>query len=132
MANDLNLCVFIGRLGRDVEIKYLESGTSVSNFSIAVNSKYKDNETTTWINLVAWGKLSEICSDYLGKGDQVQVTCRYQTRQYEDKEGNKRYNHEFVVQSMQMLGGGSSSGSSGDDNDDYQASDEDVNTEIPF
>jgi len=106
MGNDLNLCVFIGNLGKAVEERFIESGTSVSNFSIAVNSKYKDTETTTWVNLVAWGKLSEICAKYLASGDKVQVTAKYQTRKYEDKDGNNRYNHEFVVQSMQMLGSG--------------------------
>jgi len=126
MGNDLNLCVFIGNLGKAVESRFTDSGTQVANFSIAVNNKYKDTESTTWVNLVAWSKLAEICENYLNSGDKVQVTCKYQTRKYEDKDGNNRYNHEFVVRDLQMLGGPSKG--SGQNN----TSPSEETDEIPF
>ena len=76
MANDLNQCCFIGRLGRDPEIKYTQSGDVIANFSLAVGETYKDKsgqkvEKTEWIRCVAWRKLAEIIGKYLSKGSQV-------------------------------------------------------------
>lgn len=104
MANDLNRCEFIGRLGRDVEMRYQQSGDAVANFSLAVGWKTKDKEGTEWVRIVAFGKLAEICGEYLRKGKQVYVSGRMRTREY-DKDGEKRYATEVVADQMQMLGG---------------------------
>jgi len=111
MANDLNRCDFIGRLGRDPEIRYTPNGVAVANFSIAVGEKWKDkntgeqNEKTEWIKCSSFGKLAEIIAEFLEKGKQVYISGKMQTRQWDDKEGNKRYTTEIVVNQMQMLGG---------------------------
>lgn len=104
MANDLNRCEFIGRLGRDVEMRYQQSGDAVANFSLAVGWKTKDKEGTEWVRIVAFGKLAEICGEYLRKGKQIYVSGRMRTREY-DKDGEKRYATEVVADQMQMLGG---------------------------
>lgn len=109
MANDLNLCQFIGRLGRDPDVRDLPSGDTVANLSIAVGSKWKtkDGETkesTEWVRVSAFGKLAEICAKYLTKGQQVYVAGKMTTREYE-KDGEKRYSTEIRLEQMQMLGG---------------------------
>lgn len=103
--NDLNLCQFIGHLGKDCETRYLPSGDAVANFSIACNWKGKDSEGVEWVRLTAFGKLAEICAEYLKKGSQVYVSGRMRTRKYQDREGNDRYSTEIVADRMQMLGG---------------------------
>jgi len=101
----LNQCNFIGNLGRDPEMRYTSSEKAVANFSIAVTEKYKDNEYTEWVRCVAWERLAEICGEYLKKGSTVFISGKLKTRQWEDKDGNKRYTTEVVANSMQMLGG---------------------------
>lgn len=105
MANDLNQCSFIGRLGADPETRFLPSGDGVTNFRIASGWKTKDKEGTEWVSIVAFGKLADICQQYLKKGSQVFVQGRMQTRKWQDKEGNDRYSTEIVADRMQMLGG---------------------------
>jgi single-strand DNA-binding protein len=105
MANDLNQCSFIGRLGRDPETKYLQSGDAAVNFSIASGWKTKDKEGTEWVNVIAFGKLAEICEKYLAKGSQVFVQGRLQTRKWQAKDGTDRYTTEIVADRLQMLGG---------------------------
>jgi single-strand DNA-binding protein len=111
MSNDLNQCSFIGRLGRDPETRYMPSGKAVANFSIAVGSKWKDKssgdskESTEWVNIVAFDKLGEICSQYLKKGAQVFIQGAFKTRKWKDKEGKDRYSTEIIANQMQMLGG---------------------------
>lgn len=104
MSNDLNLCQFIGRLGRDPETRYTSSGDAVVNLSIACGWKSKDKEGTEWVRAVAFGKLAEICGQYLRKGSQVYVSGRMQTRKWQDKDGSDRYATEIMVDRMQMLG----------------------------
>lgn len=104
MANDLNQCNFIGRLGKSVELRYTPNGKAVANFSIAVGQTYPQ-ESTTWVNIVMWGKLAEAASQYLDKGSQIFISGRMENRSWEDRDGNKRYTTEIVVQNMQMLGG---------------------------
>ena len=110
MANDLNQCNFIGRLGKDPEARYLASGDQVVNFSIAVGWKGKDKEGTEWINVVAFGKLAEICAKYLTKGSQVFISGKFKTDKYQDKDGNDRHSTKIVADNMQMLGGRQDSG----------------------
>lgn len=109
MANDLNQCNFIGRLGKDVECRYLTSGDPVVNFSVAVSSSWKNKagekqESTEWVNVVAFGKLAEICSEYLKKGSQVFVSGRMKTEKYTDKQGIEKYTTKIVAETMQLLG----------------------------
>ena len=125
MANDLNQANFIGRLGKDPEIRYTQSGQAAASFSIAVGSKWKDkntgqqNENTEWVNLVAFGKLAEIMGEYLRKGSQIFVTAKFRTRKWQDQSGADRYTSEFVVENMQMLDsrqGGQTQGNQGNNN----------------
>jgi single-strand DNA-binding protein len=109
MANDLNSCSFIGRLGRDPEQRFAPSGDSISNFSIAVSEQWKGKdgskqEKTTWVRCVAFGKLSEIITEWVHKGDQIFVSGKLQIRDWE-KDGQKHQTAEIVVDKMQMLGG---------------------------
>jgi single-strand DNA-binding protein len=105
MANDLNQCNFIGRLGRDPETRYMPNGDPVTNFSIAVGWKSKDKEGAEWITITTFGKLAEICGQYLKKGSQVFISGRFKTEEYTDKEGVKKYSTKIVADQMQMLGG---------------------------
>ena len=106
----INKAILIGRLGRDPEVRYTPDGTAVANFSIATSEGWKDKdsgekrERTEWHRIVAFGRLGEICGEYLSKGKQVYIEGRIQTREWEDKEGVKRYTTEIVASQMQMLG----------------------------
>lgn len=102
MANDLNQCNFIGRLGKDPETRYLPSGEAVTNISIAVGWKSKDKEGAEWVPVTAFGKLSEIMSQYLTKGSQVFISGRFKTDKYE-KDGETRYSTKIIADKMQML-----------------------------
>lgn len=114
MSNDLNKCQFIGRLGKDPEIRYSADGGAVANLSIACGQSWKDKQTgekkekTEWVRIVAFGRLAEIIGEYLKKGAQVYIEGRLQTRKWQDKEGNDRYTTEVVASEMQMLGSRSS------------------------
>lgn len=109
MANDLNNCSFIGRLGKDTETRFMPNGEAVASFSIAVGSTWKDKsgnkqESTEWVNVTAFGKLGEICGEYLKKGSQVFISGRMKTDKYDDKEGVTRYSTKIIADRMQMLG----------------------------
>lgn len=106
MANDLNRCEFIGRLGKDPETRHAPDGGAICNFSLAVGWKTSGKEGTEWVRIVAFGKLAEICGEYLAKGKQVYVSGRMTTRKWQDKDtGADRYSTEVVADQMQMLGG---------------------------
>lgn len=105
MSNDLNNCQFIGRLGGQPEVKQLQSGDSVCNFSIAVGWKSKDKEGAEWVNITAFGKLAEICGQYLKKGSQVFVQGRFKTDKYKDANGIEKYSTKIQAQTIQFLGG---------------------------
>lgn len=121
MANDLNQCNFIGRLGRDPEMRYAPNGEAICNFSIACGWKTREKEGTEWVPVTTFGKLAEVCAQYLKKGSQVFISGRFTTRSWDDKEGKKRYTTEIRADSMQMLGGrqGSSGGDAGGYGGDY-------------
>ena len=110
MSNDLNACSFIGRLGKDPEMRYLPSGEAVTGFIVAVGSQWKDKssgekqESTEWVNVTAFGKLGEICGQYLKKSSQVFVSGRMKTEKY-TKDGIDRYSTKIIADRMQMLGG---------------------------
>lgn len=105
----INKVILVGRLGRDPELRYTPSGTAVANFSMATDERWSSNgETqsrTEWHNIVVWSKLAEICNQYLTKGRLIFIEGRLQTRDWEDKDGNKRRTTEIVATDMKMLGG---------------------------
>ncbi|OGP89635.1 MAG: single-stranded DNA-binding protein [Deltaproteobacteria bacterium RBG_16_48_10] len=105
----VNKVILIGNLGADPEVKYLSSGTMVANFRMAttenrVNRSGEKTAITEWHRIVAFGRLAEICNEYLNKGKQVYIEGRLQTRSWEDKDGNRRWTTEIVATQMQMLG----------------------------
>lgn len=122
----VNKAIIVGNLGRDPEMRATQSGSQVANFSVATSRQYNDREgnrqeDTEWHRVVAFGRLAEICGQYLQKGKQVYIEGRLQTRSWEDKEtGQKKYMTEIVAQEMQMLsrsgdtGGGGGGGGGGD------------------
>ncbi len=106
----VNKVILLGRLGKDVELRYTAQGTAVATFSIATDESYKDQsgqkvEKTSWHNIVVWGKLAEIAGQYLKKGVPVYLEGKLQTRNYDGKDGVKRYVTEVVVSDIVMLGG---------------------------
>lgn len=117
MAKGLNKVMLIGHLGNDPELRTTTSGQSVANFTLATNESFKDSsgnlqERTEWHRIITWGKLAEICNQYLKKGRQVYVEGRLQTRSWDDaKSGEKKYATEIVCSDMQMLGGQREQGS---------------------
>ncbi len=112
----INKVILIGRLGRDPEVRYTPDGTAVANFSIATSTEWTDKgsgdkkEKTEWHRIVAWRRLGEICGEYLAKGRQVYVEGRLQTREWEDRDGNKRYTTEVGATEVQFLGSRESTG----------------------
>ena len=106
----INKAIIVGRLGRDPEVRYTPDGTAVANFSVATSEEWKDKATGEkrdkfeWHRIVACRRLGEVCGEYLSKGRQVYIEGRIQTRDWEDKDGNKRYTTEIVADKMQMLG----------------------------
>jgi single-strand DNA-binding protein len=105
----VNKVILVGNLGADPEVRYLNTGTAVANFRMATteNIKNRDGERearTEWHRVVAFGRLAEICGEYLNKGKQVYVEGRLRTRSWDDRDGNKRWTTEITATTMQMLG----------------------------
>jgi single-strand DNA-binding protein len=114
----VNKVILIGNLGRDPELRYTQSGQAVVNFSLATSENWTDKtgeraERTEWHRIVAWGRTGELCAQYLSKGRTVYVEGRLQTRDWEDREGNKRSTTEVNAQTVQFLGGPRGSGEQG-------------------
>jgi len=110
MAGGVNKVFLIGNLGVDPEVRFTPSGQAVANFRIATNESWTDKsgqkqERTEWHRIVVWGKLAELCGEYLKKGRQCFVEGRLQTREWTDKEGKKNYTTEVVANNVQFLGG---------------------------
>lgn len=104
----LNKAMIIGNLGRDPEMRYTPSGQAVTQFTVAVNRNYKGQngewqEETEWFRVVVWGQQAERAAEYLRKGNKVYVEGRLQTRQWEDREGQKRYTTELVADRVANL-----------------------------
>tara|TARA_Y100000996_G_C22282431_1_gene544606 strand:+ start:14 stop:460 length:447 start_codon:yes stop_codon:yes gene_type:complete len=110
MAGSVNKVILIGNLGKDPEVRHLENGAAVANFSIATSENYKDRKTgekvsqTEWHNIVAWRGLAEIAEKYLKKGAKVYIEGKLKTRTWQDKEGNNRYSTEVITDNLTMLG----------------------------
>lgn len=134
--------MIIGRLGRDVEVRYTTSGDAVASFSVATSEKYKDKggnpqETTEWFNCTAFKRLGEVCGEYLSKGSLVMLEGKMRTTSYE-KDGQTRYSTTLVVREMKMLDtrkeGGSynSQASGGAPPSTQNGYDQDFEDDIPF
>jgi single-strand DNA-binding protein len=113
----VNKVILIGNLGRDPELRYTQSGTAVATFTMATTERWtsrdgEQQERTEWHRVVAWGRLGEVCGEYLKKGKQVFIEGTIQYREYDDRDGNTRYVTEIKALQMQMLG------RKGDDYDD--------------
>lgn len=105
----VNKVILVGNLGADPEIRYSPSGLAIAKFNVATSENRKNKEgeretLTEWHRVVTFGKLAEICGEYLSKGKQVYLEGRIQTNKWEDKEGNTRYTTEVIANQMQMLG----------------------------
>lgn len=112
----VNKAILVGRLGKDPELRYTPGGQAVTSFSLATDRRWTSKEgekqkATTWHNIVAWGKQAETMKEYLSKGKQIFIEGRIDNRSYDDKEGNKRYISEVVVENFQFLGPRESGGS---------------------
>jgi single-strand DNA-binding protein len=105
----LNKILLIGRLGKDPEIRYTPDQTPVASFGLATSENWTDKngtrqERTEWHNIVAWNKLADLCKRFLSKGQQVYIEGRVQTREYTDRDGNKRRITEVIASNMVLLG----------------------------
>ena len=145
--SSLNKAMIIGRLGADPEVRYTQSNTAVATLSVATTERYKDRngeqqESTEWHRIVAWGRLAEICQEYLKKGSLAYFEGPIQTRQWEDKDGQKKYTTEIKALNMQMLdsrsdkmgGGGAPSkpGKSSTASVEIDDSFDDMDDDLPF
>ncbi len=106
----VNKVILVGRLGRDPETRYTGGGQAVANFSVATDESYKDKngerqKRTEWHKIVVWGKQAEIAQQYLKKGSLIFIEGRIQSREWQDKEGQKRTSFEIVASNFRMLGG---------------------------
>jgi len=111
----VNKVLLVGNLGKDPEVRFTANGRAVARFPVATSEKWTDQEgnrqeRTEWHNVVVWGKQAETCGQYLAKGRQVFVEGAIRSRQYDDKDGNKRYITEIIARDVRFLGGGGRGG----------------------
>ena len=140
----VNKWIGIGNLGKDPEMRYSASGEAICNFSIACTDSWKDKQTgekkeqTEWVRISYFGKLAEICGQYLKKGSQVYVEGSMRTRKWTDKDGQEKYTTEIRGDEMKMLGSASASGNQGQKQEQApkqaanKPSFEDIGDDIPF
>ena len=129
----INKVILVGNLGKDPEVRYLDNGVAVANFSLATTENYKNKEgervsQTEWHNVVLWRGLAEVAEKYLKKGASVYIEGKIKTRKWEDKEGITRYSTEVLGDNMTMLGGKSSS----EDKTEQISQSEDPKDDLPF
>jgi single-strand DNA-binding protein len=119
MAGSVNKAIILGRLGKDPEMRFTPNGKAVTNFTVATSEVWAQDgekqERTEWHRIVTWGKLAENCAKLLGKGKQVYIEGKLQTRSWDDKDGNKKYTTEIVANVMQVLSDKSSNPNSAED-----------------
>lgn len=118
----VNKVILVGNLGKDPELRYVQSGQAVANFTLATNEEWKDKDgnpqgRTEWHRIVVWGKQAELCAQYLAKGKPVYIEGKLQTREWEPREGGKRLTTEIVGHSVQFLGGKTEAQGGGDSPD---------------
>ena len=128
----VNKVILIGNLGKDPEVRYLDNGVAVANFSLATTESYKNKEgervsQTEWHNIVLWRGLAEIAEKFLKKGSAIYIEGKIRTRKWEDKDGNTRYSTEILGDNMTMLGSKSTSEDSGQDTSKLDTQDD-----LPF
>jgi single-strand DNA-binding protein len=121
----LNKIIVIGNLGRDPEMRYTPSGEGVTSFSVASSRRYttssgEQREETEWFNVSAWGRLAELCNQYLTKGQQVYLEGRLSSRTYETRDGQTRFSNDIRLTDVQFLRQGQGAGM-GDDRSPYGA-----------
>ena len=141
MAGAVNKVILVGHLGGEPEMRYTQGGTPVANFSIATNESWtnKDGQKQDkkeWHRIIVWSKLAEICVEYLSKGRQVYVEGKLQTRQWENRDGNKQYTTEIVAREVVFLGGAgttpNSSVSQTNTNNTHEDPPAPVDDDLPF
>ena len=108
MANDLNMCLFVGRVGKEIDLRYTPNGAAVASFSIAVGKSVKGKDEkwtdkTEWIPCVAWRNRAEFLGKYAQKGTMLRITGEFTTRKWKDREGQDRYTSEIIVSDVQIL-----------------------------
>ena len=133
----VNKVILVGNLGQDPEVKYLDSGVAVANFSLATSESYKNKEgervnQTEWHNIVLWRGLAEVAEKWLKKGSSVYIEGKIKTRKWEDKEGKTRYNTEILADNMTMLGSKSTSKPEADPTTPDQQPATDTADDLPF
>ena len=106
----VNKVILIGRTGADADLRFTANGKPVANFSLAINESFKNGdgeqrEHVEWFRCVAWGRLAEVCGEFLTKGKQAYAEGRFQTRKYDDRDGNEHTVCEVVVRQLRLLGG---------------------------
>lgn len=131
----VNKVILVGNLGKDPEIRHLEGGAAVANFTLATSESYKDKsgarqEQTEWHNVVVWRGLAEIAEKYLKKGMTIYIEGKLRTRSWDDKEGHKRYSTEIVGDTFTILSKKENNPSAG--NDDGNQSGHKVGDDLPF
>jgi single-strand DNA-binding protein len=120
----VNKVILVGNLGRDAELRYTPGGAAVATLNLATTEVWNDRsnqrqEKTEWHRVVLWGKQAESLQEYLTKGKQIYVEGRLQTRQWDDKDGNKRYTTEIKCDRVTLLGGGGGRGGAGGGSEAY-------------
>ncbi|MBT7480828.1 MAG: single-stranded DNA-binding protein [Flavobacteriales bacterium] len=128
----VNKVILVGNLGKDPEIRHLDTGVAVANFSLATTESYKNKSgervsNTEWHNVVLWRGLAELAEKYLKKGNSVYIEGKIRTRKWEDKEGNTRYSTDIIADKMTMLGSKSDNESS----NPKEEPSETINSEVP-
>lgn len=136
MGNGVNKVILIGNLGQDPDFRMTGGGTAVANLNLACNDRMKKDgewvERTEWVRVVTFGRTAENCRDYLAKGRQVYVEGRLQTRNWEDKDGIKRYTTEVVANQVLFLQSGSGAGGGQKSSSGYDGPPPIGDDDIPF
>lgn len=133
----VNKAILVGNLGADPEVRYSQNGTAVANFRIATTETRKKQDgsredLTEWHRIVAFGRLGEICGEYLSKGSKVYIEGRIQTRKWDDKDGNTRYTTEIVAREMKMLSPKGSGGGNGYHDEEPPFPEPVMGDDVPF
>ena len=138
----MDICIFKGRTGAEIELKQTQSGTSYARFSIAVQTGFGDNKRTSWLPCTAWGKLAESMAKWVGKGTAILVTCEAIENKYTDKNGNNRRSIEFTVKEWEFAGSkkdnevqekqAASNQTLNTGDDDFMSVPEGIDEELPF
>ena len=128
----VNKVILVGNLGKDPEVRYLDNGVAVANFSLATTENYKNKQgervsQTEWHNIVLWRGLAEVAEKYLKKGSSIYIEGKIKNRKWEDKDGNTRYNTEILGDNMTMLGAKQSS-----EETSLKTNIQETNDDLPF